>query len=129
MTQSKKDLGFLILRVAISLLLIVHGIARISLGIVGDFGIFLTGVGFPLGATLAWAITLIEIIGGLLLALGKWTTPLSIYFAVQLLMGIVLVHAQEGWFVVGAGRNGMEYSTLLIVVLAVLAYVSNGERK
>lgn len=37
-------------------------------------------------------------------------------------MGIVLVHAPEGWFVVGLGRNGMEYSVLLIVCLLSLAY-------
>lgn len=36
-------------------------------------------------------------------------------------MGIVLVHAPHGWFVVGAGRNGMEYSVLLIVCLLLLA--------
>lgn len=27
----------------------------------------------------------------------------------------------EGWFVVGAGRNGMEYSVLLIMVLIAVA--------
>ncbi len=32
-------------------------------------------------------------------------------------MGIVLVHAPAGWFVVGHGRNGMEYSVLLIAAL------------
>lgn len=32
-------------------------------------------------------------------------------------MGIVLVHASAGWFVVGVGRNGSEYSVLLIVCL------------
>ena len=36
-------------------------------------------------------------------------------------MGILLVHAPEGWFVVGAGRNGMEYSVLLIASLALVA--------
>ena len=36
-------------------------------------------------------------------------------------MGVVLIHAAEGWFVVGAGRNGMEYSLLLIGSLALVA--------
>ena len=31
--------------------------------------------------------------------------------------GIVMVHAPNGWFVVGGGRNGAEYSVLLIVAL------------
>lgn len=34
--------------------------------------------------------------------------------------GILLVHAREGWFVVGGGRNGMEYSVLLISSLIAL---------
>jgi putative oxidoreductase len=29
-------------------------------------------------------------------------------------MGIIMVHAREGWFVVGAGRNGVEFNVLLI---------------
>ncbi len=62
--------------------------------------------------------------GGGALALGKWIRPLALYFAAQLAMGIVLVHAREGWFVVGAGRNGMEYSVLLIVVLLAVAWAA-----
>jgi putative oxidoreductase len=48
-----------------------------------------------------------------------------LYFAVQLAMGILLVHRPEGWFVVGRGRNGMEYSVLLIAVFLALAWVSD----
>lgn len=110
------------LRVVVALLLILHGGARLVLGIVDDFGGFLNQVGFPFGVALAWAITLIEIAGGALLALGRWTRPLALFFAAELVMGIVLVHAREGWFVVGAGRNGMEYSVLLIAVLLAVAY-------
>ena len=32
-----------------------------------------------------------------------------------------MVHMPAGWFVVGLGRNGMEYSALLIVCLGLLA--------
>ncbi|GAB5521141.1 MAG: hypothetical protein RhofKO_33920 [Rhodothermales bacterium] len=112
------------IRVTAALLLIIHGIARMSLGIVDDFGGFLGGIGFPLGVALAWFITITEIMGGAALALGRWVRPLALYFAAQLVLGIVLVHAQEGWFVVGAGRNGVEYSVLLIVVLLALAYAT-----
>ena len=111
-----------VLRVVVALFFIAHGGARIGLGIVDDFGAFLNDVGFPLGLVLAWMITATEIGGGVLLALGKGTRLLAFYFAAELVMGIVLVHAQEGWFVVGAGRNGMEYSVLLITVLLAIGY-------
>ena len=35
-----------------------------------------------------------------------------------------MVHWKEGWFVVGAGRNGMEYSALLIASLLAIAYAN-----
>ena len=41
-------------------------------------------------------------------------------------MGIVLVHAKSGWFVVGGGSNGAEYSVLLIPCLMVIAAQSKG---
>ena len=47
--------------------------------------------------------------------------PFALLFIAIYTMGIVLIHAVEGWFVVGAGRNGMEYSLLLIGSLALVA--------
>ncbi|GAB5536878.1 MAG: hypothetical protein Rubg2KO_31270 [Rubricoccaceae bacterium] len=110
------------LRIGVALLLIVHGIARASLGIVDDFGGFLDTLGFPFGVALAWGITVFEIVVGLVLVSGRWVRPIALIFVVELAMGIALVHASEGWFVVGAGRNGMEYSVLLIAVLLAVAY-------
>jgi putative oxidoreductase len=42
------------------------------------------------------------------------------WFVFQLGMGIVLVHAENGWFVVGGGRNGVEYSVVLILGFVAL---------
>lgn len=69
------------------------------------------------GLAWAWAVTLIEIIGGTLLLLGRYTAPLAAYFIIQTALGIWWVHWHAGWFVVGLGRNGMEYSVLLIACL------------
>ena len=112
------------LRVTVALLVGVHGVARVGLGIVDDFGGFLEGFGFPLGVGLAWAITVGEIVGGVLLVAGRWVRPVALTLALELAVGVALVHAAEGWFVVGAGRNGMEYSVLLIAVLLAVAYAS-----
>ena len=110
-----------ILRAATAGLLIIHGAARAWLGIVDDFGVVLNTWGFPAGFALAWTITIVEIVGGVLLAAGLFVLPLCAWFAFQLLMGIYLIHGRVGWFVVGAGRNGVEYSVLLIVCLIVIA--------
>jgi putative oxidoreductase len=100
---------------------VIHGLARAWLGIVDDFGGFLSSVGFPAGTAIAWAITVVEILGGAALALGLAVRPLALWFAIQIAAGIVLVHARFGWFTVGAGRNGMEYSVLILAALAAVA--------
>jgi len=117
------------LRIVVALLMFVHGVARIYLGVVDDFGEFLTLKEFPLGFYLAWAITIFEIVGSILLAIGFYVASIAIVFVVHLLCGIFLVHLKEGWFVVGAGRNGMEFSVLLIACLIVLAVSHFGKNR
>ena len=64
----------------------------------------------------------------LLLLLNKYIRAAGFVTIFVLIMGIILVHFQEGWFVVGGGRNGMEYNFLLIIVLLVIMY-PNGFKK
>ncbi len=121
------DRSIVLLRIAVAALLGVHGVARASLGIVDDFGLFFESLRLPFGLWLAWILTVVEILGGISLAAGWFVRPLAAWFAVQLAAGILLVHAAEGWFVVGAGRNGMEYSVLLIVSLIAVAWAHTGK--
>lgn len=113
--------SIVLLRVTVALQLMIHGITRIAIGGVGGFGSFLTDNHVPVGTVVAWLITGGEILGGAALAAGFFVLPLSCVFALELLMGIGLVHFREGWFVVGAGRNGMEYSVVLIAALVSIA--------
>ena len=66
--------------------------------------------------------------GPLLLAWGLLVRPLCLAYSAIYLMGIALVHAPAGWFVVGLGRNGMEYSVLLIACLLGVGYASTARR-
>jgi putative oxidoreductase len=120
----KKSSALAFLRLVVAVILFIHGAARIANGTVDDFGVFLGSQGFPLGFFIAWGITLFELIGSVLLAAGFYTWVISLLFAAQLAAGIALVHWKEGWFVVGAGRNGMEFSALLIAVLLSTAYAN-----
>lgn len=105
------------LRVAVAGLLFIHGAYRAATGGYVPFGGFLAAQGLPEGVAWAAGVTAIELVGAPLLAAGRLVAPLCVYFMIQLTIGIVLVHQAEGWFVVGAGRNGVEYSVLLIVCL------------
>lgn len=105
-----------------SVLIAAHGWARLVAGGVEPFASWLNAQGVPLGAVVAYGITALEIVGPPVLAWGRLVPHLCFTFAGIYLVGIVLVHAPEGWFVVGLGRNGMEYSVLLIACLLCLAF-------
>jgi len=55
------------------------------------------------------------------MAAGYFVRWIAAIFITELLVGIFLVHLQNGWFVVGATQGGMEYSVLLIISLLVIA--------
>lgn len=113
-----------LLRLGLAGLLAAHGWARLLGGGVVPFGEWLQTQGLPAGFYLAAAVTAYEIIATVLFAAGKWVWQLSLGFIGIYTTGLLLVHAPFGWFVVGAGRNGMEYSVLLILTLGLVGYRS-----
>lgn len=119
-----KSSALIFLRLVLSVLMFIHGAARIANGTVDDFGGFLGSQGFPGGFFVAWAVTLFELVGSVLLAAGFYAWIIALVFAAQLAIGIALVHWKEGWFVVGAGRNGMEFSVLMIASFLAVAYAN-----
>lgn len=127
--EASPDPAIRLLRVGVAMLLLVHGVFRFATGGVAPFGEFLTTKGIPLGYWVAAVLTAVEIVGCLLLAAGVFTRALIAWFAVELLAGILLVHARDGWFVVGGGRNGAEYSVLLLLALAAIALSEQRKRR
>lgn len=118
--EARGRLGWMTLRWVLAGLIAAHGWARWWAGGVVPFGTWLDGQGWPAGLAIAIAITAFEIIGSALFALGRSVTCFAVGFSAIYAMGIVLVHAKAGWFVVGLGRNGAEYSVLLIVCLLMV---------
>lgn len=117
--------AILALRVVVAGLLTIHGWYRMLIGSPWEFGDFLASVPLPLPHFTAWVLTVLEAFGGPVLALGWLVRPLCACFALELSVGIALVHAKEGWFVVGGGRGGAEYSVLLIVCLLATAMLDD----
>jgi putative oxidoreductase len=98
---------------------------------VNDFGnLFLNKIGFaPFGILIAWGVVISQIITSLLLITNKIVKISCILNIIILLFGIITVHFEEGWYVVGAGRNGMEFSFILIVVLFTIIIQNKGVEK
>lgn len=114
----------LLLRIAVSIILLTHSVFGIFNNGINDFGnLYLNQAGFaPFGLYLAWLIKISHIVAAVLLLLNKHVKLAGFVTIFILIMGIIMVHFQEGWFVVGGGRNGCEYNFLLICVLLAIMY-------
>ena len=113
--------ALVLLRIVVALIMMAHGIMRLIVNSLSDFGDFLTSKGFPLGEPLAWGITFFELVGGILLIIDLYRRWVALILIIELTTGIILVHEKNGWFVVGHQSGGMEYSVLLIICLIVIA--------
>jgi putative oxidoreductase len=113
-----------ILRVAVAIILLTHSLFGMFDNGINDFGnYFLNQIGFsPMGVPIAWAIKLSHIGCAICLLLQRYIKVACLVSIFILVSGIVLVHFKEGWFVVGGGRNGVEYNFLLICVLVSIMY-------
>ena len=116
----------LVLRIALAAVFFMHGIPSIFTGAVNHFGNqHLNAVGFaPIGLPLAWAIKLSHVACAILLILNRYIRFVAIITIPILVAGIIMIHAAAGWYVVGEGRNGMEFNVLLISVLLYLAIIN-----
>ncbi len=109
--------ALLLLRLAVAGVFLSHATVRLANGTIGRFADYLGGKGMPWPLAEVWAITAFELIGGALLALGRFKRPLAVAFIAMLGMGIVLIHAEQGWWVGEHGSGGCEYSVVLMFAL------------
>ena len=117
--------SIVILRISVALIFITHAVVRIANGTIAQFAGFLNSKEIPNSSFVVWGITVYEIFGSIVLALGYYTKILSAGFIVMLLVGVILIHASLGWFVGEHGTGGSEYSFILIISLIVIATSNN----
>lgn len=113
-----------LLRLAVTVILLMHSIPGMFNNGVNEFGKFyLNEVGFsPVGIPLAWAIKISHILCAICFLANKYTRLAAMLTIAILLAGIAMVHFKEGWYVVGGGRNGIEFNFLMIFVLLTIMF-------
>lgn len=114
----------ILLRFILFVILIMHSVPGMLDGGVYSFGNdYLNKIGFaPLGVPLAWLIKLSHVAAAILFLINKKIIFAAIITFPVMIMGIILIHYKEGWFVVGGGSNGMEYNILIIMVLLQIIF-------
>jgi putative oxidoreductase len=89
--------GPLFLRMIIGFGFMAHGWAKLSKGTPAGFEKLLTQVGVPLPAFTAWAVSLLEVFGGLAILLGFMVSIVAIPLICTMLVAMFTIHIHYGF--------------------------------
>ncbi|MCI3920039.1 DoxX family protein [Paenibacillus sp. TRM 82003] len=123
-----EDLGLLLIRVIIGVAFIGHGAQKLF-GWFGGYGPKGTGgwfesIGMKPGVVVAVLAGTVELVGGLLFALGLFTPVAALLLAGTMVVAIVKVHGKNGFW---ATANGYELNLVLLAVFVGLALIGAGD--
>lgn len=120
-----------LLRVAVSIILLMHSVPGMFNGGITAFGnLYLNPIGFaPFGLYLAWLIKLSHVAAAVCLIFERYVKWAVLITIAILVAGIAMIHWHEGWFVVGGGRNGVEFNFLLIIALLTIQFPTGWAKK
>jgi putative oxidoreductase len=99
------------LRLIVGYGFIVHGWAKLSRG-PESFAAFLHALNVPLPLFFAWATTITELVGGLLVLCGAFVAAASVPLSIVLLAALLTVHLPYGFFSVklaGISPDGVKF--------------------
>ena len=117
------DTGKLILRVALGILILLHGIAKVSKGVDGIGGM-LASHGLP--GVLAYLVYVGEIVAPVLLIIGLYTRPAAAIEAINMLVAIWLVHRKDLGALNSQGGWALELQGMFLFAAIALAFTGGG---
>jgi putative oxidoreductase len=113
-----------VVRLIIGVMMFVHGLDKLT-GDPAGFGQFLGGLGLPAPLVLAWAVTLLELVGGAMLIVGLLTRVVAALMTFELVGAIVLVTGSRG--LIGAEAVGYERDLAYIAGFLVMFLLGPGK--
>ncbi|MGM7700807.1 DoxX family protein [Pseudalkalibacillus sp. Hm43] len=121
------DIALLILRVVFGVTFAAHGTQKLF-GWFGGHGLqgtggFFESLGLKPGYTMALMAGLGELVGGLLIAFGFLTQLGAVLMIVPMIIAIMKVHGQNGYW---ATEGGFEYNLAIIAVAVAVGLAGPG---
>jgi putative oxidoreductase len=117
------DTGKLVLRLALGILILLHGIAKLSNG-VGFISGMLTSHGLP--GALAYLVYVGEILAPVLLIVGIYTRPAAWITVINMLVAIWLVHLKDIGVIGKTGGWALELQALFLFSALAVAFLGAG---
>lgn len=122
--EKNNDLGLLILRLSIGIMMLMHGVAKLMHG-TGGIEQMLAGMGLP--SFIAYGVYIGEVIAPLFILLGYGTRIAAAVFAFNMIMAVSMAHTGDVFSVNEVGGWAIELPGLYF--FGALALVFTGEGK
>lgn len=122
MTRSD-DTGKLILRLALGILILLHGIAKLSTGVSGVSGM-LASHGLP--SALAYLVYVGEIVAPALVIIGLYTRPAALIIVINMLVALWLVHTADLFALGKSGGWALELQGMFLFGAVAVALLGAG---
>jgi len=117
-----QDIGLLVARLTLGLVLVAHGWQRFTHGI-GPTVDTLKHYGLPEPQLFAWGATVLEVIGGALLIFGLLTPIVAAFVVAEQVMVIAWLRWHNGLW---QATNGIEYPVALAALALILVVFGAG---
>lgn len=121
--SSNDDLGKLVLRLTVSILILLHGIAKLVNGVDPIAGM-LERAGMP--SIFAYLVFVGEVIAPLLVLIGLWTRPAALVIAINMVVAVWLVHMGELFQLTKTGGWALELQGLFFFSALAVALLGAG---
>ena len=118
-----EDAGKLVLRLTVGLLMLLHGIAKLSGGVAGIAGM-LAKIGLP--GVFAYGVFVGEVIAPLLLIVGLWTRAAAVVVAINMVVAVLLVHTGDLFLLSKTGGWALELQGFFLFGAVAIALLGAG---
>lgn len=117
------DVGLLVLRIALGVLILLHGLAKVTGG-PGFIESVVAKAGLP--PVLAYGVYIGEVLAPVLLIVGLWTRIAALVVAINMLFAVGLVHMAELWTRNQTGGWSLELQGMFLATAIAVALLGAG---
>ena len=121
--MASEDIGKLILRVTLAILIMLHGIAKLQNGVDFITGM-VTNAGLP--AAFAYGVYIGEVLAPLLVLIGLFTRPAALIIAINMIVAIWLVHMAELFELSKTGGWALELQGMFLLTAIAISLLGPG---
>lgn len=121
--NTSEDTGKLILRLALGILILLHGVSKIIGGIDPIVGLVVKA---RLPASVAYLVYIGEVVAPVMMIVGVWTRAAGVVIAINMVVAVMLAHAHQIFTLSKTGGWALELQGMFFFAALAVALLGAG---